>query len=138
MSGRASADIIGRGLAFPFAVDRRAAVALASGSDDIEQALFIILSTAPGERPMRPEFGCGAHRYVFDTVDASTVTLIERAVRDALHRWEPRIEVEDVTIAEPGSADGALVIDIGYHVRRTNTRRNLVYPFYMVPAEGIG
>lgn len=135
---RATAAIIGRGLAFPFAVAPTGAVAMASGVADVEQAMFIILSTAPGDRPMRPEFGCGAHRFVFDHVDASTTTLVEREVREAMHRWEPRIEVEGVAFDEPSSVDGALVIDIEYRLRATNTRHNLVYPFYLIPAEGVG
>jgi phage baseplate assembly protein W len=136
MSDPASPEIIGRGVAFPFGVGRGAGIAMASGIADIEQAMWIILSTAPGDRPMRPEFGCGAHRFVFDDIDATTVTLIDRAVRHALHRWEPRIEVHDVAFDEPKSVGGALVMDITYTVRRTSTRHNLVYPFYMVPAEG--
>ena len=138
MIDTASAAIIGRGLAFPFGVNRTAAVATATGVADVEQAMFIILSTAPGERPMRPEFGCGAHRFVFDELDAATGTLGERAVRDALHRWEPRIEVETIRVDEPNSVDGALVVDIEYRLRDTNTRHNLVYPFYLIPAEGTG
>ena len=135
MKHPASLDIIGRGVAFPFGTDRGSRVALSTGIGDIEQAIFIILSTAPGDRPMRPEFGCGAHRFVFEDLDASTITHVERAVRDALHRWEPRIEVENVAFDEPHSVDGALVMDVTYRLRATSTRHNLVYPFYMVPAE---
>ena len=88
--------VLGTGLAFPLGVDRRGAVALASGEDDVQQAIRIILATAPGERPMRPEFGCGVHDFVFDTIDASTVGKMEQAIRDALDRWEPRVIVQTV------------------------------------------
>jgi len=128
-------EILGSGLAFPLHVDHRGAIALASGEEDIEQALHLILSTAPGERPMRPEFGCGVHDFVFDSIDATTVGKMELAIRDALDRWEPRVFVETVEFNLDEVADGRLIIDIGYRVRATNTMRNLVYPFYVIPAE---
>jgi len=128
-------EIIGSGLAFPLQVDRRGGIALARDETDIEQAIELILATAPGERPMRPEFGCGVHDYVFDTIDATTVGLMETAIREALDRWEPRIVVEMVDFNLEGVGDGRLVIDIGYRVRATNNERNLVYPFYVIPAE---
>src|SRR3954451_15887415 len=89
-------EILGTGLSFPLQVDHRGAIALASGEEDVSQAIALILSTAPGERPMRPEFGCEIHNYLFDTIDASTAARMEAAVRDALRRWEPRIQVEQV------------------------------------------
>ena len=128
-------EIIGSGLAFPLQVDRRGGIALARDETDIEQAIELILSTAPGERPMRPEFGCGVHDFVFDSIDASTVGSMELAIRDALDHWEPRIVVETVEFDLSGVDEGRLMIDIGYRVRVTNTLRNLVYPFYVIPAE---
>ena len=128
-------EIIGSGLAFPLQVDRRGGIALAKDEQDIEQAIQLILGTAPGERPMRPEFGCGVHDFVFDSIDASTVGRMELAIRDALDRWEPRVFVETVEFNLDEVADGRLIIDIGYRVRVTNTMRNLVYPFYVIPAE---
>ena len=128
-------EIIGSGLAFPLQVDRRGGIALARDETDIEQAIELILGTAPGERPMRPEFGCGVHDFVFDTIDASTVGKMEQAIRDALDRWEPRVIVQTVEFDLDYVGEGRLVIDIGYRVRVTNTLRNLVYPFYVIPAE---
>ena len=128
-------EIIGSGLAFPLQVDRRGGIALARDETDIEQAIELILGTAPGERPMRPEFGCGVHDFVFDSIDATTVGRMELAIRDALDRWEPRVFVETVEFNVDEVADGRLIIDIGYRVRVTNTMRNLVYPFYVIPAE---
>jgi phage baseplate assembly protein W len=128
-------EIIGSGLAFPLQVDRRGGIALARDETDVEQAIELILSTAPGERPMRPEFGCGVHDFVFDSIDATTVGRMELAIRDALDRWEPRIFVETVEFNLDDVAAGRLIIDIGYRVRVTNTMRNLVYPFYVIPAE---
>ena len=128
-------EIIGSGLAFPLQVDRRGGIALARDEMDIEQAIELILATAPGERPMRPEFGCGVHDFVFDSIDATTVGKMELAIRDALDRWEPRVVVETVEFNLDEVADGRLIIDIGYRVRATNNMRNLVYPFYVIPAE---
>jgi phage baseplate assembly protein W len=128
-------EIIGSGLAFPLQVDRRGGIALAHDEQDIDQAIQLILGTAPGERPMRPEFGCGVHDFVFDSIDATTVGKMELAIRDALDRWEPRVVVETVEFNLDEVAEGRLIIDIGYRVRVTNTMRNLVYPFYVIPAE---
>jgi phage baseplate assembly protein W len=128
-------EIIGSGLAFPLQVDRRGGIALARDETDVEQAIELILATAPGERPMRPEFGCGVHDFVFDSIDATTAGKMELAIRDALDRWEPRVVVETVEFNLDEVGDGRLIIDIGYRVRVTNTMRNLVYPFYVIPAE---
>jgi uncharacterized protein len=128
-------EIIGSGLAFPLQVDRRGGIALARDETDIEQAIELILGTAPGERPMRPEFGCGVHDFVFDSIDASTIGKMENAIRDALDHWEPRIVVDTVEFDLSGVDEGRLMIDIGYRIRVTNTLRNLVYPFYVIPAE---
>jgi phage baseplate assembly protein W len=131
-------ELLGSGLSFPLSVDRRGGIALATGEQDVDQAIEIILSTAPGERPMRPEFGCGVHDFVFDTIDAATVGRLETEVRSALDRWEPRIEVEDVDFDLTRVGDGQLLIAIGYRLRATNHRRNLVYPFYVIPEEEEG
>jgi phage baseplate assembly protein W len=128
-------EIIGSGLAFPLQVDRRGGIALARDEQDIEQAIQLILGTAPGERPMRPEFGCGVHDFVFDSIDANTIGNMEQAIREALLRWEPRIEVVAVRFDSSDAMAGLLTIDIVYKVRATNTERNLVYPFYVIPAE---
>jgi phage baseplate assembly protein W len=128
-------EIIGSGLAFPLQVDRRGGIALARDEQDIDQAIMLILGTAPGERPMRPEFGCGVHDFVFDTIDANTIGRMEEAIRSALERWEPRIVVRTVGFDLSQAHAGLLTIDIKYLVRAKNTDRNLVYPFYVIPAE---
>ena len=129
------AEILGSGIAFPLQVDRRGGIALAHDETDVDQAIQLILGTAPGERPMRPEFGCGVHDFVFDTIDATTVAQMEAEVRDALDHWEPRIEVVAVDFDLSGVDRGELLINIGYRLRATNHLRNLVYPFYIIPAE---
>jgi uncharacterized protein len=128
-------EIIGTGLGFPLRVDRQGAIALVSGTDDIDEALTLILSTAQGERPMRPLFGCGIHDYVFESIDAYTIGRLEREVRIAIDRWEPRIEIANLSIDTSEAEVGKLVIELDYIVRATNDRRNLVYPFYVIPAE---
>ena len=128
-------EILGTGLAFPLGTDHRGAIALVSGREDIEQALRVILGTAPGERSMRPEFGCEIHDFVFDTIDAATVGRIETAVHAAVARWEPRIEITAVDFDLSRVAEGGLVITLGYRIRATNQLHNLVYPFYLIPAE---
>lgn len=128
-------DFLGAGLAFPLQVDRRGGLALAHEETDVEQAIALILATAPGERPMRPEFGCGVHDYVFERVDSYAMGRIEHEVRVALKRWEPRIAVLSVSFDTSRAARGELVIDIAYRVVAANDVRNLVYPFYVIPAE---
>ena len=128
-------EIIGSGLAFPLQVDARGQIALASGEEDIDQALALIISTAPGERPMRPEFGCEVHDFIFDNIDAATIGKMDSAIRRALDRWEPRVEVKSVDFDLSEAYEGRLLITIGYAVRATNHLRNLVYPFYVIPAE---
>jgi uncharacterized protein len=131
-------DILGTGIFFPLQVDRCGRLALAREEADVEQALWLILSTAPGERPMRPEFGCAVHDLVFDRIDGETVGRIERAIRIALDRWEPRVDVGTIDFDYTEADDGRLLVELGYRVRATNDVRNLVYPFYIVPAEDGG
>jgi phage baseplate assembly protein W len=128
-------EILGSGLAFPLQVDHRGAVALTHGEEDIAQAIELILGTVPGERPMRAEFGCNVHDFVFDTIDAAMVGKVDAAIRDALERWEPRIEVTDIDFDLTGADEGRLDITIRFRVRATSSDRNLVYPFYVIPAE---
>src|SRR5215203_5153134 len=128
-------ELLGSGLFFPLTVDRRGGIALATGEQDVDQAIEIILSTAPGERPMRPEFGCGVHDFVFDTIDAATIGRLETEIRRALDRWEPRIQVEGIDFDLGRVGEGRLLIDISYRIRSSNHERNLVYPFYVIPAE---
>ena len=128
-------DLIGSGLSFPLQADQRGVLALAHGVTDIEQAIRLILGTAPGERPMRPEFGCAVHDFIFDNIDAELVGHVESAIHTALARWEPRIEVISLAFDWGESDSGALQITITYKVLATSRLYNLVYPFYVIPAE---
>lgn len=130
------ADFLGNGFRFPMGVDQRGGIALSSGPGDVDKAIRVILLTAPGERVMRPQFGCRIWDLLFEPVNANTMGLMAAAVRDALAQWEPRIEVESVVV-EPDANDASHVrIRIDYRLRVTNDRRNLVYPFYVIPREG--
>jgi hypothetical protein len=122
---------LGTGVAFPVGTDGGGRLATATGTEDVEQAIRIVLGTAKGERVMRPDFGCGIHDYAFAVVDATTRTRVEASVREALARWEPRIVVEDVTASTAEAGEGRLLVEIDYRVRATNAPGNLVYPFYL-------
>jgi len=122
---------LGRGWAMPVALDPRTGlVASAAYEQDIRQSILIILETAPGERVMRPNFGCGIHELVFAAVDSTTLQRIRSTVEEALRRCEARIDVLEVNVNEAATTQGELLVEIEYRVRKTNQLGNLVYPFY--------
>jgi uncharacterized protein len=127
-------NLIGAGIAFPLRVDARGGLALSRAYDDVDEAIRLIVGTAQGERPMRPEFGCGIHDYVFESIDSYTLGRIDYEIRVALDRWEPRIDVVDIDFDTSDAELGKLVIEINYTLRATSDVRNLVYPFYLIPA----
>jgi len=130
-----SSEFVGRGWSFPLGVGRRGGIATVGGDEDIERAIRIVLSTAPGERPMRPEFGCGIHQYVFAPADAGTGGALAFEASRALERWEPRIDVLGVDVDVDSEDQSILYIMLTYAVRGTNDPRNLVFPFYVIPTE---
>ncbi len=129
-------EFVGSGWGFPLRVDPTGGVTLVSGSREIEESIRLILATAPGERPMRPEFGCAVHDYVFAPADVGTAGDIAYAVRVALERWETRIDLESVDVRFDAVDLGTLYIDIHYSISGTNDPRNLVFPFYVIPTDG--
>ena len=122
-------DFLGRGWAFPVCPGPSGDVPTAQDDEKIRQAIWIILATAPGERVMRPDFGCGIHRFVFAVNDAATIGNAVQEVKTALIRWEPRIDLLDVAAHSRSGAE--LLINIRYRVRTSNNLFNLVYPFYL-------
>jgi uncharacterized protein len=132
----AGADFIGTGIAFPLALSPTGGVALTSGLADIERAIRLVLATAPGERPMRPEFGCGIHDFVFSPADATTAGLIAFEVRNAIERWEPRVDVDRVEVTVADDEPAKLYVLVAYRVKGYYDVRNLVFPFYVIPPEG--
>jgi phage baseplate assembly protein W len=129
------ARFLGVGWQFPVGIDAHDAAkkrfARAEYEESIQQAIQIILFTAKGERIMRPDFGCGIHELVFAPNDASTRGMAEHHVREALLRWEPRIDVLEVRAIAAGAQEEELRISIDYRVQTTDSRFNLVYPFYL-------
>lgn len=126
-------NFVGAGWAYPLGTDATGSIALVSGDRDIEQAITLILGTACGERPMRPEFGCRIHDHVFGPANSATAGQVAYDVREALEQWEPRIDVGDIRVSFEDIESGKLYIDIGYFIRGTNDPRNLVFPFYVIP-----
>lgn len=123
---------LGRGWAMPVEIDlRTGCTATVAYEQDVREAIFIVLETARGERVMRPDFGCGIHELVFESMDSTMQQRVRSEVESALRRFEPRIEVLGVR-TDPVSAatDGRLAIELEYRVRKTNQVGNLVYPFY--------
>jgi uncharacterized protein len=108
-----------------------APIATAAYEASIQDAVWLILATARGERVMRPDFGCGIHDLVFATLGAATLGRVEREVRDALLRWEPRAEVLAVEVEPDPALPSRLLVRVDYRVRTTNNQFNLVYPFYL-------
>lgn len=128
-------DIIGRGWAFPPGIDAQGGLALTSDYSELEQAIIIILTTSPGQRVMRPSFGCRLHELIFAPNNSQTAARARRFVELALARWEPRIRVVEIeTGPDPDSAN-RLMIHIEYEVKVTHDVRSLVYPFYLIPEE---
>jgi len=126
---------IGNGWAFPLRTAATGEIALVAENQELEEAIRLILGTAYGERPMRPEFGCGIHDLVFGGADTQTAARVAYEVRSSLLRWEPRIEVVDVDIALDERDRGVMYIDIRYTPTAFNDPRNLVFPFYLIPEE---
>lgn len=121
---------LGVGWAFPPLLEN-GAVAMARYERDIEQAIWIILGTNPGERLMRPDFGAGLDSFLFEPLNTLTLQRIRTRVRDALIDWEPRIDVEEVNVTVASDGPTRLDIEVLYMVRATNEQFNLVYPFYL-------
>lgn len=128
-------DFLGNGWAFPFRISPSGGIALSRQEFDIDEAIRIILSTAKGERHMRPEFGCGIHDLVFAPNNATTAGLVETYVTEAVGWWEPRVEILRVDVDTDREERNTLLIKIHYRVRATNDQRNLVYPFYLIRPE---
>jgi len=123
---------LGRGLSFPIRQEREGNFQTADYEESVRQSVFLILSTAKGERVMRPDFGCGIYDLVFELKTATTEARIIQEVQDALLRFEPRIDVLGVRVNPTTEGAGeTLIISIDYEVRATNNVFNLVYPFYL-------
>lgn len=123
-------DLLGRGWGFPVRPTERGGLDLVAGPDKVAQAIRIILDTDPGERIMRPDFGCGLRRYLMQPNALATRALMQRDVERALVRWEPRIELTGVQV-DPGDDPALVLIRISYVHVRDRRPGNLVYPFFL-------
>ena len=128
-------EYLGRGLGFQLRVNARGDIALVSGERYIEESIRVILGTKPGERVMRPEFGCRAHELLFEPRNASTETLMQQYVSDALRMWEPRITVQWVDVLIDENQDGAILVEVYYTIEETHDERSIVYPFFLIGEE---
>jgi phage baseplate assembly protein W len=128
-------DIIGRGIAFPPRIGPHGVLALVGEEKELEQSIEIILRTVPGQRVMRPDFGCYLQELTFAPNNTQTASQAERYVQEALDMWEPRIQLNSVRARRDGDGGERLLIHIDYEVKTTHDRRSLVYPFYIIPGE---
>ena len=128
-------NFLGRGWGFPPRFNRGgSSLAMVAEDEDIQQSLEILLLTAQGERVMHPEFGCGIRSMVFDTMDTATITAIQDLIRRAVLFFEPRVVLEQVKVDTRRQYDGVLEIFLEYRVKTTNSRHNMVFPFYFLEA----
>lgn len=126
-------QLVGAGWAFfPMRTDPTGRIALVAREREIEESIRLILSTTPGERPMRPEFGCPIADFVFAPADAATAGQLAFEVRAALERWEPRVDLDTVQVRFDDADRGRLLIDVRYTIRGSYDRRSLVFPFYVI------
>lgn len=124
-------DFLGQGWKYPVRVNARGGLDWSAGEASITEAIWIVMSTPRRSRVMEPAFGCGIHDYVFAPNNAATRAVIEAEVRDALVRWEPRIDVLRVTATAHADAPNTLMIEVDYRTRANNAAQNIVYPFYI-------
>ena len=125
-------DFLGKGWSFPPTFDKDSGmVEMRSGLVDIQESLWILLSTRLGERIMQPKYGCQLDELQFENLNRTTITYISELIRTAILYHEPRIEVEKIEIEEEGLIAGKVLIKLSYLVRSTNSRMNMVYPYYI-------
>lgn len=124
-------NFLGKGLAFPFKIDKDGRLIMKSGAEQIKQSIRLILSTKAFERVMRPDFGSGLNEFVFKQINNANLILIRKNVEESLIKYEPRIEVLDIVVSASVENPGVLQIEINYKIREDNIVDNMVYPFYI-------
>jgi phage baseplate assembly protein W len=127
MSNSLAIDLLGRGAGLPLAPDAAGRLPRAEGPEKVRQSILLILDTEPGERVMLPEFGCGLRRFLMRPNNAPTRAEIERAIRDSLRMWEPRITAVEVEAA-PGEDPSLVIVTLRYAHVATGRRDTLLYP----------
>jgi phage baseplate assembly protein W len=126
-------DFVGRRIAFPLHLGDRNQLATASSDLAIRQSIYVIVMTVPGERVMRPQFGCEIHSLIFAPANHHTAYVAERYVREALERWEPRIILKTVTVTPGNTEQGELFVHVEYEIKGQPDPRSLVFPYYLLP-----
>ena len=132
-----SRTFLGTGWQFPIRVNPQGGINYSQGEQNVQESIWIILSTALGERQMRPKFGCGIQDLVFAPMNPTTNGNIMNLVRKALTTYEPRIDVLDVQAGASGDQATKMVIRVDYRIRATNSYGNMVYPFFIHEGSGI-
>ena len=132
MSTRA---FLGKGWRFPPDINRNGGVATSAYEELVRESIIIILGTAPGERVMRPHFGCEIHDLLFSPNNANTAGLAAHYCVESLTKWEPRISDVEADALPSVDEPNKLLIHIRYKVRETGTAHNMVYPFYLRRSE---
>lgn len=124
-------SFLGTGWNFPPEFSKRGNVIMVSAEEDIKQSLLILLSTSPGERVMQPTFGCGLKMQVYENINESTITILKDLIARAILFYEPRVILENIVTDISDAYEGKLNFTIFYTIISTNTRHNIVYPFYL-------
>lgn len=125
-------SFLGTGWSFPPRFSHAAdGLEMSSDERDIAESIFILLSTQPGERVMNPSYGCDLHSQVFAGINNSTKTKIEDLISTAILYHEPRVDVVGIDIEVVDLLTGHLNVNITYEIKGTNSRKNMVYPFYL-------
>lgn len=130
-------SFLGTGWSFPPEFSIRAGVRMVSAEEDIRQSLVIVLATAPGERVMRPAFGAGIKQQVYESINETTITILKDTIKRAILFFEPRVVVEAITTDSTLALEGRLDFSIDYTIISTNTRHNIVYPFYCLEGSDV-
>lgn len=123
-------DFLGKGFSYPFRASSQRIVS-SEGVKLVEESISILLGTRKGERVMRPDFGADLETVVFNAINANTVSMISYYVKECLDKFEPRIEVQEVTVNAEGPEKNRIEINIEYEMRSSNSKHNMVYPFYL-------
>jgi uncharacterized protein len=132
----AARKFLGVGWKFPLRIAPTGGFSFSAGEQSIEEAIWILLGTAKGERQMLPRFGCGIHDLVFAPNNSATQGNVQHLVKDALMEWEPRIDVLDVNVSAAAGEQNTMLIRVDYRIRSNNAFGNLVYPFFITEGSG--
>lgn len=125
-------EFLGTGWSFPPSFDiNTQSVWMVSAEDDIEQSLRIIITTRVGERIMQPSFGASMDDVMFESITLSLASLVEDRIKTAIFQFEPRVDLNNVLVSNDQQNEGVVLIEVDYTVVATNTRRNIVFPYYL-------